>query len=134
MTGAEIVTYLEHHNVRVRLAGSELEIDAPEGVLTPGLLERIRARKDELLAFLQSAAEQYDWRADCVELFAAAGAKVESNLSSGNCPDCGGGLVENKLGNERAQYCPTCDFTWRAEDFAEIRMHLARRKQLKEAA
>ncbi len=128
MTVAEIVTYLEQHGVRVRLAGSELEIDAPEGSLTPALVERIRARKTELLAFLASAAERYDWKADCAEAFAHARVTVERNLDKGWCPDCGGGLAENQLGDENAPYCQTCDFTWRASDFAEIRVTLARLK------
>ena len=88
----------------------------------------IRDNKPALLALLK-------WKEDCAELFASARAKVESNLANGNCPDCGSGLIESKLSNERAQYCPMCDFTWRAEDFAEIRAHLAlRRQQRKEAA
>lgn len=134
MTGAEIVTHLKHRGVRVRLAGSELEIDAPESALTPDLVERIRARKAELLTFLQSAAEQYDWRADCTNLFTTARAQVERNLSGGACPDCGGSLIKNKLGDERVQYCATCDFTWRAEGFAEIRLTLARLNQQRRAA
>jgi hypothetical protein len=125
MTGAEIVTYLEHRGVCVRLAGSELEIDAPEAALTPALVKRVRERKADLLAFLQSVAECYDWRAACSEFFITARAKVELNLEFGNCPDCGGGLVKNKLGAETAPYCAACDFTWRASDFAEIRRRLS---------
>jgi hypothetical protein len=126
LTSLEILTYLEQRSVRLRLAGNELEIDAPESALTPDLVERIRARKAELLDFLKSAIEQYDWRADCAQLFAEARAQVAINLANGACPDCGGGLLENKLSDERAQYCAACDFTWRAEDFAEIRATLAR--------
>ncbi len=134
MTGAEIVTYLEHRGVRLRLAGSELEIDAPEEALTPALIERVKERKAELLAFLQSAAEPYDWKADCAELFAIAQAKVERNVANDWCPDCGGDLIEHKLGDEAAQYCATCEFTWKAEDFAEIRAHLGRMLQTKAQA
>jgi hypothetical protein len=134
MTCAEIVTYLAHHGVRVRLAGSELEVDAPEAALTPGLVERVRARKAELVAFLRSAAKQYDWRADCAELFAAARAQCERNLERGGCPDCGSGLLENKVGEETLWYCQACDFTYSAADFAEIRAHLGQHKLQREAA
>jgi hypothetical protein len=70
--------------------------------------------------------ESEHWKADCAQLFAEARAQVAINLANGACPDCGGGLLENKLSDERAQYCAACDFTWRAEDFAEIRATLAR--------
>lgn len=134
MTSAEIVAYLERRGVRIKLADSELELDAPENALTPDLVERIRAHKAELLAFLKSATERYDWRANCAELFARARAKVERNLDTGVCPDCGGKLIENKLGDEAAQCCVGCDFTWRVKDLAEIRAMLARRRPQRRAA
>jgi glutaminase len=134
MSGAEIVTYLADRGVSVTLAGSELEIDAPAGVLTDSLLERIRARKDEVLTFLQTAAERPDWKADCAGLFEAARAQCARNLDLGLCPDCGGGLLENKLRDEQAWYCTTCDCTWCASDFAEIRAYLARHKPRRKAA
>lgn len=96
----------------------------------------IRSHKNALLNLLAAPAAHH-WKADCAELFAAARAQVERNLSSGNCPDCGGGLVENKLGEETLRYCQACDFTYSAADFAEIRAHLnwrRNRQAMKEAA
>jgi hypothetical protein len=98
----------------------------PSKLLTEEDRAAIREHKAGLLGLLK-------WKADCAELFAEARAKVALNLDHGACPDCGGELLENRLGNERTQYCATCDFTWRAEDFAEIRAHLNRYKR-KEAA
>ena len=77
--------------------------------------------------------ESEHWKADCAELFAEARAKVETNLANGACPDCGSGLIENKLGAETLWYCAPCDFTWRASDFAEIRAILARHKPANES-
>jgi hypothetical protein len=65
---------------------------------------------------------------------AKARAQCARNLERGACPDCGAGLVENKLADEAMQYCPSCDFTYTPADFAEIRAYLAQHKAERVAA
>jgi hypothetical protein len=55
MSGSsELLTDCRAHGVRLVLAGNDnLMIDAPRDVLTPDLLERLRAHKAELVALLR---------------------------------------------------------------------------------
>ena len=126
MNAQALLETLQTRGFRIGATGNAITVK-PASPLTDEDRTAIRAHKAELLAFLKSAAEQYDWKKDCAELFTKARAQVERNLSIGNCPDCGSRLVANKHGNETMQYCQACDLTWRASDFAEIQTHLAKR-------
>src|SRR5688500_2882316 len=46
---------LRSRDIRIRAEGDRLQLDAPTGALTPELREELRQRKDEILAFLQTA-------------------------------------------------------------------------------
>jgi amino acid adenylation domain-containing protein len=52
VTVTELITRLREQGVRIRATGQELEVDAPEGVLTPELLAELANRKVELLRLL----------------------------------------------------------------------------------
>jgi hypothetical protein len=98
MSGAEIATYLKQKGVSLRLAGRELEIDAPEGVLTPKLIERIRERKGELRDFLQQSTTQpEDWKERCTELFETARAQAKRNLDAAAAPTAEAGWLSTNL-------------------------------------
>jgi len=63
MTGApfllaDLLADCEAHGIRLALAGDGgLTIDAPQDALTPGLLDRLRSSKADLLAMLRPAPE-----------------------------------------------------------------------------
>ena len=53
---AELLADCNAHGIRLALAdGGGLEIDAPQGALTPDLIGRLKAHKGELLAILRPA-------------------------------------------------------------------------------
>lgn len=55
---AELLTECDTRGIRLKLAGDDgLTIDATKDSLTPGLLERLKAQKGELLAILRPAPE-----------------------------------------------------------------------------
>jgi hypothetical protein len=63
MTGAaavlaDLLAECDAHGIRLALAdGGGLTIDAPQDALTPGLLDRLKAHKAELLSMLRPAPE-----------------------------------------------------------------------------
>ncbi len=56
MKTVQFLSYLRELDVELRAEGEQLEVDAPEGVLTPELLERLAARKKEILSFLRDSS------------------------------------------------------------------------------
>jgi hypothetical protein len=53
MTARELVDGLCRRGIRLSTrSGRRLHVDAPKGTITPGLIEALQARKDELLAIL----------------------------------------------------------------------------------
>lgn len=55
---SDLLADCDAHGVRLTLAyGGGLEIDAPQDVLTPELLDRLKPHKDELLAILRPAVD-----------------------------------------------------------------------------
>ncbi|HEY0607297.1 MAG TPA: amino acid adenylation domain-containing protein, partial [Herpetosiphonaceae bacterium] len=57
MTVAEFLLYLRTHDVRLRVEGGQLRVNAPKGVLTPELRQSIADRKAEVIAFLIEAKD-----------------------------------------------------------------------------
>lgn len=97
MTSTEILDYLEHCGAHVRLADGELEIDAPESLLTPALIERLRAHKAELLSLLRSAAV----RANVPALSALSVLSPQTI-----CSTCSTPFVIKHAAGWRHTYCP----------------------------
>ena len=64
MNTVELLGQLRARDVRISLEDGKLRVNAPKGVLTPELQEQLRARKDDILALLQSAAEPAAGRPD----------------------------------------------------------------------
>ncbi|MEM7127317.1 MAG: amino acid adenylation domain-containing protein [Chloroflexota bacterium] len=53
----EFLAELEECNIKLQLKGDQLACSAPEGMLTPELVEQLRTRKAELIQFLGGAQE-----------------------------------------------------------------------------
>jgi len=72
-TPVELLTDCNAHGIRLTLSdGHGLEIDAPQGALTPELLARLKAYKTELLALLASGPQ--DTHGDAGQALAAVAA------------------------------------------------------------
>ncbi|QBQ53369.1 hypothetical protein [Nitrosococcus wardiae] len=54
MSAAELLNTLNQQEVIVRLRGSDLELDAPQGTITPELLALIRQSKSALIQLMAS--------------------------------------------------------------------------------
>ena len=55
----DLLADCDAHGIRLALAdGGGLEIDAPQDALTPDLLDRLKARKDDVLAIVESYEER----------------------------------------------------------------------------
>ena len=57
MNAAELLRHLRTLQVEVALDGDRLRVNAPAGALTADLQEKLRSRKEELVAFLSRAGE-----------------------------------------------------------------------------
>ena len=58
-TFADLLAYCHAHDIRLASAdGRGLDIDAPEESLTPDVLDRLRARKRKLVAFIERFEER----------------------------------------------------------------------------
>ncbi len=57
MNTLEFLSTLRGLDVRLAVEGERLKIDAPQGVLSDALREELRARKEEILAYLRRAAD-----------------------------------------------------------------------------
>ena len=55
MTPEAIFSWLAVHGVRLYVDGSALHARAPKGVLTDSLIEHLRSRKSELMAFVATS-------------------------------------------------------------------------------
>jgi hypothetical protein len=55
MTPQALLDELERLNVKLTLNGDKLQLEAPAGVLTPDLREKIRQHKPELITLLKKA-------------------------------------------------------------------------------
>lgn len=55
MTAPALLAELATRDIRVRLDGDQLRLDAPSGALTAELRDQLRTRRDELLDFLRRA-------------------------------------------------------------------------------
>jgi len=52
----DFLTHLATLDIKLKLEGGRLTVNAPPGVLTPALREQLSARKEELLALLHDQA------------------------------------------------------------------------------
>lgn len=103
---AQLLADCDQAGIRLNPEGNDqLTIDAPQSALTPDLLERLRAQKQELLRILRvvhSEEPEEDWP----ESIDAR--KVEP------CPKCGTlELWQNLVGDWRCQRCDPPN-RWRA--------------------
>jgi tubulysin polyketide synthase-like protein len=57
MTILDTIPYLESLGVKIRVVGNRLDINAPKGVLTPGLLNRLRREKGALIEALRRGVD-----------------------------------------------------------------------------
>jgi hypothetical protein len=86
MSAVELLDTLTASGVRVWAEGGKLKLDAPRGVVTPELKDRLTAHKPELLAALT---------ADAPEACEGLGLKpcrelMTEQVAAGECPGCGG--------------------------------------------
>ena len=55
LTAASLIGYLRDRDVRLRIEGERLRVNAPRGVMTPELAAALRERKVEILDYLRAA-------------------------------------------------------------------------------
>jgi tubulysin polyketide synthase-like protein len=60
VTLLDTIPYLESLGVKLRVVGNRLDINAPKGVLTPGLLNRLRREKGALIEALRRGVDTRD--------------------------------------------------------------------------
>jgi thioesterase domain-containing protein len=75
MTVAELLAELRGRDIRLRLEGERIKVDAPTGALTDEIKARIAERRDEVIAFLRSVERAQRWPRGIVPLN-ADGARV----------------------------------------------------------
>jgi hypothetical protein len=83
--------------------GNSLDVDAPVGALTPGLIETLRGRKQELLPVLWRLAEMR--RLATVAPRSVAYARESARGGPGHCFSCG----EPHPSQDWFGRCPACD-------------------------
>jgi hypothetical protein len=57
MTALQLLTYLRRCDVKLWVEDGQLSYDAPDGALTPGLLEQVRERKSALIDLLRDSEQ-----------------------------------------------------------------------------
>ena len=55
MTALQLLTYLRRCDVKLWVEDGQLSYDAPDGALTPALLEQVRERKSALMDLLRDS-------------------------------------------------------------------------------
>ena len=59
--GATILADLQRRGVVVKTNGDRLRLDAPVGVLTPDVVDRVKHHKSQVLAILRSEPNRTQW-------------------------------------------------------------------------
>lgn len=61
MTTDEYITHLRQNDIMVSVQENKLEVKAPEGVLTPEIIENLKSKKDDILDFFNSIITEKDF-------------------------------------------------------------------------
>jgi hypothetical protein len=103
MNAAELIIELETRGVQIEVTGDRLRVDAPKGAITPELREALVACKAEVLAILNTADDEIEWRVEAmlpqipnVGLIPFLVAKSMAVIEPNCCHSCGDALNGTK--------------------------------------